>query len=766
MRVRAGWAVLLLLVGCQEAVEDGGSEEGCLTTREYFAQEVWAPLMSKTCIACHNPQGAAKATKLILQASSWPGYLDANLETVRNVASYEYDGTPLILLKPTGRISHGGGQVIALDSPEYAALAGLVDRLGKPETCVHEGGADAAFYDDVTLLGPTATFRRAAVALGGRLPTPGEEAWLEVNGEAGLETLVDALLDEDAFYERLMVTYNDELLTDKYVPGDDAGNLLSGDDWPDRKWWKDDAYAASASAKQAGKQHGGASIAREPLELIAHVVREGRPFTEVLTADYTMVNPLSARSYGVFAKGKFTSEADPDEWREVKLPGVPHAGVLTSPMFLNRHPTTDTNRNRHRSRTIYDVFLATDILALGTRPIDPTGISDHNPTMFNSNCTVCHALMDPVAGAFMNWSAQGRFAPPEMGWYPDMRPPGFGDETIPMDEHPKALQWLATRFSADERFATATVRMAYRMLTGLEPLREPTADDETLTGPEELDARRRAWLTQSAELDGVRQALVDSGFDFKAAVKALVLSPAFRAAGAADDVLVDRAWELSAVGGGRLLPPEVLATKIAAATGFPWREQPDGADVLLATNRYRLLYGGIDSDQVIDRIDGPNGLIAAIGVRMANEMACLATARDFSQPPALRRLFPYAEVAFEPEDDNGFAVPAAEEAIRRNIRYLHSHLLGEVLADGSPELEATVALWESVWRDGRAAVESGAEDGHLSWQCQSTKDWWTGAKLPDARIVDHDDHYTVRAWTAVVAYMLSDYRFLFDQVTP
>ena len=35
---------------------------------------------------------------------------------------------------------------------------------------------------------------------------------------------------------------------------------------------------------------------------MAFVVAEDRPFSEVLTADYMMVNPFSARSYGVTAE--------------------------------------------------------------------------------------------------------------------------------------------------------------------------------------------------------------------------------------------------------------------------------------------------------------------------------------------------------------------------------------------------------------------------------------------------------------------------------
>lgn len=752
-------ALVMVLAGCQEAVDEDADE--CQTARQQFAEQVWAPLMSTTCIACHNSQGAAKDTKLILQNTSWPGYLDANFETVKAVAAYQYEGTSLLLMKPTGRISHGGGEVVPLDSPHYEALEELVARLGEPETCT-ESEADAAFYTGIGQLDAPATFRRAAVALAGRVPTIDEQAFLEVNGEEGLVALLDALLDEDAFYERLKETYNDRLLTDKYLSGDDAANLLSGDAYPHRRWWDEEGYAASDAARAAGKKHGGSAIAREPLELIAQVVREGRPFSEILTADYTVVNPLSARSFGVYESAGFESDADPQEWRTAKIGGVPHAGVLTSPMLLNRFPTTETNRNRHRARKVFDIFLATDVLALAERPIDPTSIQDHNPTMFNSNCTVCHAMIDPVAGAFASWDTQGKYAPPEAGWYPDMRPPGFGKEVVPTAEQSKALQWLAKRIVEDPRFATAAVRMAWWMLTGQEPLREPAADDATIADEAEREGRRRAWLVQSAEMDAVRQQLVDADLNFKVAIKALVLSGAFRAGEASEEVLTERAHELGAIGGGHLLVPEQLARKILATTGLPWREGSGGSDMLLSKERYRLLYGGIDSDQVIDRIGSPNGLIAAIGVRMANEMACLATARDFSLPPSARRLFPTVETSFEPEDENGFGVPAAEEAIKRTIQHLHAHLLGEALPDDDPELEETWNLWVGVWREGREAVAKGDQSEGLPWPCQSTSDWWTGKKLPDAQVVDRDPRYTVRAWMAVVSYLMSDYRFLFE----
>ena len=38
----------------------------------------------------------------------------------------------------------------------------------------------------------------------------------------------------------------------------------------------------------------------EPMKLVEHIVRNDRPFTDIVTADYIMVTPYSARGYGVF----------------------------------------------------------------------------------------------------------------------------------------------------------------------------------------------------------------------------------------------------------------------------------------------------------------------------------------------------------------------------------------------------------------------------------------------------------------------------------
>ena len=90
----------------------------------------------------------------------------------------------------------------------------------------------------------------------------------------------------------------------------------------------------------------------------------------------------------------------------------PHAGILNTTVFLRRYPTTATNRNRARSRWTYYHFLGLDVEKSASRTTDPVALADTvNPTMRNPACTVCHRVLDPVAGAFQNYG--------DLGYYKD-----------------------------------------------------------------------------------------------------------------------------------------------------------------------------------------------------------------------------------------------------------------------------------------------------------------------------------------------------------
>jgi len=744
------------LAGCQPS-----EPEVCVPTEDFFKEKIWSPVMSKTCITCHSRTGVAKNSQFVLQSSDWTGYLEANLATVERLAKLEYEGEPWLIVKPTATIEHGGGVQFERGSEEYEAFVELVDRIKNPVECAKDGSDVETYFADVEMISDVEVLRKASLSLVGRLPTPEEELTVETGGVEALDAVLDQMMSEDAFYDRLIEIYNDHFLTDRYLPNVDAIDLLDGDDYPGRYWFE---AIEDEDLRNQARRDSNRGVAREALQLIAHIVREDRPFTEVLTADYIMVNPFSAQVYGINAN--FEDPGDANEWVEAKLPGIPHAGVLTDYMWLNRFPTTATNRNRHRSRVVYKQFLATDVLKLAERPIDPTAIEDFNPTRESKQCNVCHASIDPLAGALQNWDTQGRYRPPEEGWYPEMFAPGFGEAELPSGEKNNAARWLGTQIVEDPRFAASQVDILFQGLTGDEALREPS-DPAAPTYLGQLTA----FEAQNAELQRIAEAFRESDYDLKVIIKEIVKSPYYRAEAfepgwtedeADSEEAKQRLASLATVGTARWLTPEQLERKVEAVTGYPWRESPNSTSYLLSLNEYRIFYGGIDSDTIIERMTVPNGIMTNVAQRMANEVACWNAARDFTKPAAARKLFPYVDQGFEPEDANGFEIPAVTEAIRVNIQYLHWRLLGERLEIDDAEIDRTYALFLEVWRDGKRGIDLGEYPVGLPGECRAVTDFYSQQPLSDAERIENDPSYTIRAWIAVLSYLLSDYRFLHE----
>jgi hypothetical protein len=202
------------------------------------------------------------------------------------------------------------------------------------------------------------------------------------------------------------------------------------------------------------------------------------------------------------------------------------------------------------------------------------------------------------------------------------------------------------------------------------------------------------------------------------------------------------------------LTPEELDKRILATTGVQW-----GTNL---SDRYRLLYGGIDSNGVSVRLTEPNGVIAAVGSRMANNVSCLAVAPDFVVPKEQRRLFPYVEKTYQPYTDDGFDVPMVQENIRLNIQHLFLRILGQDLTLDDPEIEIAYQLWLDLYEEGKGLVEDGTESQYLQYTCRSVWDPITREVLPSELNYYHDQYYTMRAWRGVLTYLLADYHFLVE----
>jgi hypothetical protein len=89
-------------------------------------------------------------------------------------------------------------------------------------------------------------------------------------------------------------------------------------------------------------------------------------------------------------------------------------------------------------------------------------------------------------------------------------------------------------------------------------------------------------------------------------------------------------------------------------------------------------------------------------------------------------------------------------------------VLGEELDAGDAELERTYALFYDTWKEGRDKIASETLNDRLPWQCQARLDPDTGEELPDDQRLSGDEHYTIRAWMAVITYLLSDHGFLYE----
>lgn len=738
----------------EEGDDDDGERDGaslvgpgtCVDTNEFFKEKIWTPVLSKKCIGCHNPTGVAGNTDLVLQMSDYPGYIEANQQTMANVARLQIDGMPLLLAKPSAKVEHGGGLQLPEDSEEYALLTEMIELFAAPIYCENDADIDR-FFDGIEQLDEEGTLRKATFLLASRMPTPEELELVRGQGIDALDPVLDAVLREEAFYVRIKEMVNDRLHTDAYRIGDDAVETVDDETFP-MAFWFDDIEDDDQRALMRRRTND--AIAREPLEIVAHVLRQERPFTEVFTADYTIINPYSARSYGIDL-GAFADPNDENERIEWNFEEIPQAGLLTTSVFLNRYPSTPTNRNRARARFFYEFFLATDVMRLAARPLDATQIQSHNPTLNEAACNVCHNNIDPVAGAFQNWDDTGRYRPLAEGWFGDMVAPGFGDQELPYEEAPRALSWLSEQMIHDPKFSLAMVHLVYTGLTGQEPLEEPMELEDV-----DYLARIRAFEAQDHVFKKIAEGFVAGGYDLRSIIKELVKTHYFRATTTSGDLDPQRFMELADMGTARLLPPEALHRRLEATLGVGWKK--NGTDALLSGDYFKFFYGGIDSVSVTDRLTDMNGVMANVADRMANEMACTMTAFDFTRPREERVLFPEVELTDVP------GAPGVDAAVRANLVYMHDHLLGEALAPDDPEIERSYDVFKAVWADGQAGLllPETPYPTALPGPCRATTNPITGEAIPTEQQLVEDPDYTVRAWMAVTAYMLGDFRFLYE----
>ncbi|MEM6708529.1 MAG: HYR domain-containing protein [Pseudomonadota bacterium] len=699
----------------------------CSTLVPEFAAEVY-PVLDKpaTCGNCHTPNnvvGTANGFNLLANDQ-------AAFDLFRAIANIQIGGESSITVKALGGGGHGGGNRFAAlgdADPDYIVIRDFVAEVTSCQDTVTTTSSALSTGTDYEQV------YKITMGLGDRPPSSAEVASVEsatdsAAKEVALAAVADQVMNEEAFYARLMEIYNDALLTDGRM--NDSGRIRNIFDV--RRFANEDYYESFDGARRRELRRAtNYGIARAPIELIRYIVENDRPFSEVLTADYMMVNPYSAVIYGVdggdptfpFSFDQIEANHDRDDFRPVSTllqsnegnRPVPLTGVLSTHSWLEKHQTTATNVNRHRAAAVYLDFLGVDIEGLAPRDgLDLTNVVGDVPTVEDPQCTVCHDIMDPIAGLFKNRHNRGEYRG-DVTWeherttngVPRMLPPGYTMATadqLPQSEEAAALPWLGARLVEDPRFAKTTARTLLTGLTGIEPTQPATV----------------------TFLNDVATDFVDNGYDLKRLIRNIALSDYFLAKNV---VSGENPADFIDFGHARLLTPEELERKIEAliGNGYTWNGPNSNGGL---TGTFKLVYGGINSRDVEVRTTEPNALIDGVQKRIAQQVPCERVALELNGAPG--NLFPHVSLTDTPD------TAAAE--IRENIAYLHRYLLGEDLLPTSTEVAATYQLFLAVRAMNETAITSSCRGG--------------GAAT--------DDNGTVLPWMAVLTYLLSDYDFLYD----
>jgi hypothetical protein len=619
----------------------------------------------------------------------------------------------------------------------------------------------AAVYNlsDIELRSAEMTLRDASILLLGRLPTAEESAPVLANGEQGLDQSLNLLFQSDAFYQSLGKIYNDELdLTRPVNDGQLVTNNLG------MNWWGDD----NAMRTQAF-----AAIRNAGIELVKYVAKTNKPISEILTADYMMVNPYSARTFNVYDQLGFTAPDDANNWRPVKLVkrynrgtaawedfpagsngSFGHSGLLTDIYWLENYPFTATNLNRVRANMVYKQFLDFNVLSITTGSRVISADDGDNPTINNPNCNVCHRIVDPVASAFLQRNNQASYNPAAALTRTTMFPVGFNGNTYPLQTNGRQmgtenpLQWLGKQIVQDPRFLAAQINIVYRGLIGKDVLRLT----ENMSATES-----QAYEAQKAVFSQITARMKANNSNIKIVFRELIKSPYFRASGISNSSNLEAHLQTGSV---RLLPSDVLNNKINALLGVYWTDNvnPDTGNQRFL--RYRELYGTPKTSET-GTASSTSSSNTAIQQQFATDMSCRMVPREFYEKnPQMRRLLKFVEMNTTPFNADGSPNAENTAKIQRTIQHLYRYLLGVELPLDNVQIQTAYQLWLDAWQKGKAELAAGTTVSALT--CQLTQKPVTREALPTAERITNDPNYVLRSWIAVLNFVLSDLRFFYQ----
>ncbi len=511
------------------------------------------------------------------------------------------------------------------------------------------GASGSALKAEVDTISPTLRLQRASMLLRGTRPTLAEYARVE-NAPEAYEALVDEYLASPAFGATVRQLVTEWLELDQAPDSYPAG------------------FPALGPLEGMGTHELNTSLIQAAGRLAEHVVMEGRPFTELVTADYTMADRVVATVWGL----PYDEEAG--GWQRTEYTdGRAVAGVLSDGFLFTRMPSTEGNRHRERASLIAGTFICHDY---PNRPVvippDIDLTSEEaisNAVETNRVCQSCHHSMDPLASFFSTHYAL-RFPAYETS-YPlveytpeaaaNFEPPSWYGQPA------SDLEDLGRLIAEDPRFSACMVRRFYSEMMHV-PLESVPVE---VIAPFDRDFRQ--------------------GFDARALVRAIVLSDEF-----AGRQVIDGSGHPALRPpdvGLRKVTPQQLDSLVQELTGYQWR----------ATVPFELESGPIGSVPLMrdplfgyrTLAGGPNGFDTVTHSRTMDASTLLVASALAER--AARHAVAEAGASLLTVDG---AREGTNDAVRTQLRQLHLRLFGErrdesVAADEA-ELDRAVTLFNTV----------------------------------------------------------------------
>lgn len=509
---------------------------------------------------------------------------------------------------------------------------------GLPQNATTAPAADTAAPQDpdagLVALAPGRLLRRISLDLRGVLPTLGELSAVEADPDA-IEVYTEQWLAEAALEARLVA-----LLAERFKTRLDTFQVGAID------------YGLAPEEQCALAR----DVGEEPLRLMANIVVEDRPWTDVLTAEHTMATPLLEEVWPLERTGPGEGWL-PAHYTDDR----PAAGILHTNGLWWRYVTSRSNANRSRAAAISDLVLCSDILgrpvSFASAPVLDSDSSTAQTLRENDACAACHATVEPLAASLFGFYPAIDYNPVELGTYHPER-----EALGPMLLEVSPAAWGTP-------------------ISGLNELGPVLAQDPRVHACATRTFAELLWRRPSTPADLPRlhklgAAFADGGHRVRPLLQAIVQDPVYTAGDATGPAAHSQEGSL------RLMGPDLMGAVVADLTGFVW--ELDGCDQLENDiTGVRTLAGGVDGQSVTEPQRAPGLTWALVAERLAEGAAWAVVEHDLAQPQAAR-LLPGLQVDLRPGDP-------AFDALHRD---LHLRLFSADPTDA--RLAQEQALWHQL----------------------------------------------------------------------